>query len=730
MSVGALVTVQRLSQNLGLIAAVYERSLDEAIAAERMVSSSERMARYVRSSLLSPEPQQFEDLAAAREDFGTQLAHLKGDARLGDLREIFVNIEELNRQSQQIADVVIQERRSGASVESVQQRFERELLPARRKLDGALSTMELAMRARAKDAQARAERLFEQNVRLFAISLVTALAVLLGLMTLLAFGLRQRKQREHALQVSEAKITGMVSIAADAIISIDQRQRIILFNKSAETLFGFQAAEVLGQPLGLLLPESVRDLHARHVDAFAAGSVSARHMGERMEIHGRRKSGEEFPAEASILKLEVEGQLIMTVVLRDISERRKAEREQRFLAAATAALAESLDAQVTLDKVTRLAIPELGDCCAIHLLRDEELTLAAVAHIDTASAQAIREALERAPIPLGSQHLLAEVARTGAPRLIEHASDAVVQELGRGFEPYQLLRQLGCRSMLFVPLCLRERCIGTLSMMVGPSRRALGKRELALAEELARRAALAIDNAHLYAAAQHATQARDEVLGIVAHDLRSPVNSMTLSASGMLRRLKKQGADAEQLYSVEIILQSTRRMNRLIEDLLDVVRMEAGRLSIQRSKWPAAQLVRDAVEAHRALFADARVELKVELAAELPEIPVDAERILQVFSNLLGNALKFTPPDGQVTVGAEVDEGAVVFHVTDSGVGIPEEHLPHLFDRFWQARSTDRRGAGLGLAIVKGIVEAHGGRIWARSKAGVGSTFSFSLPRY
>jgi len=218
------------------------------------------------------------------------------------------------------------------------------------------------------------------------------------------------------------------------------------------------------------------------------------------------------------------------------------------------------------------------------------------------------------------------------------------------------------------------------------------------------------------------------MLGIVAHDLRSPVNAITLATSGMLRKLKKQGADAEQLQSIESVIQSARRMNRLIEDLLDVVRMEAGRLSIQRIRWPAAQLVRDAFTAHQGLCAEAGIPLEQQLPEQLPELSVDPDRILQVFTNLLGNAIKFTPTGGKVRVGASLELDEVVFWVTDSGPGIPQEHLPNLFDRFWQAHSTDRRGAGLGLAIAKGIVEAHGGRIWARSVLGQGSTFSFCVP--
>lgn len=728
MGAGALIAARYITQDMARVTGLRERSMNEALDTQRLIVAGERAARFTLIYLVKPEAESLEQLGRARADFALTLGRLKAANGGPSFQELFEAIESAQLRLRKMSEALIQARSHGAPFEDVQARLELELVPARREMDDAIASLERMIRLRFEQEATERERLLQQNIRLFTSSLLLALFALLGMLALLASVLRQQQQRERELQLSETKFAGMVSIAADAIISIDARRRITIFNKGAESIFGFQAAEVLGQPLDILLPENVRSLHSRHVAAFAAGATTARHMGERQEIHGRRKNGEEFPAEAAISKLEVEGQAIMTVVLRDISERRRSEREQRFLSAATAALAESLDVQVTLDRVARLIVPERVDSCTIHLVREQSLILAAVAHADAASAQALREALDLNPIPLDSRHAIAQVVRSGEARLTECPSEAQRQELAHSWAPYQALLHPTCNSLLCVPLRVRERCIGAISMMVEAPRHPMGARDLALAEELARRAALAIDNAHLYAEAQRATRSRDEMLGIVAHDLRSPVNAIALTTSIMLRRVKKQGAGADQLQGIESITQSTQRMNRLIEDLLDVVRMDAGKLSIQRSRRPAAQLVADAVMVHQPLCAEARIELKEELSADLPELSVDADRILQVFSNLLGNALKFTPPEGRVTVGAALEEGAVVFRVTDSGPGIPAEHLPHLFDRFWQARSSDRRGAGLGLAITKGIVEAHGGRIWARSQPGEGSTFYFSIP--
>lgn len=250
--------------------------------------------------------------------------------------------------------------------------------------------------------------------------------------------------------------------------------------------------------------------------------------------------------------------------------------------------------------------------------------------------------------------------------------------------------------------------------------------DLALAEELARRAALAIENARLFTEAQRATRARDEMLGVVAHDLRNPLNTITMGAELLLEVIPSERAMERR--HAEIVRRAADRMNRLIQDLLDVRRMDEGRLTVDPHPEPVASVVGDAVEMLRPLAAASALTLEGELAADLPRVLVDPARVQQVFSNLLGNAIKFTPGGGHITLRAERASGEVRFAVTDTGPGIPTDQVPHIFGRFWQGNRGDRRGIGLGLAIAKGIVEAHGGRIWVESRLGEGSTFFFTVP--
>ena len=223
-----------------------------------------------------------------------------------------------------------------------------------------------------------------------------------------------------------------------------------------------------------------------------------------------------------------------------------------------------------------------------------------------------------------------------------------------------------------------------------------------------------------------AVRARDEVLGIVAHDLRNPLTSIVIEAEVLKRQCA--GVDGWDPEPVLAIHRSAKRMNRLIQDLLDVARVEAGGISLERHCVSTHQVVADSVDAHSALAATTSVELRLETAGDVPDVWADRDRLLQVLENLIGNALKFTGPGGRVTVGAVSREGEVMFSVGDTGAGISAEDAPHIFDRFWQVRKDERRSAGLGLAIVKGLVEAHAGRVWVVSTPGYGATFFFTIP--
>jgi PAS domain S-box-containing protein len=537
-----------------------------------------------------------------------------------------------------------------------------------------------------------------------------------------------RKQSEDALRLAEARAAGILSISADAIISIDEHQRITLLSDGAEKIFGYAKSEVIGQPLGMLIPNRFREVHRLHVERFAAGDEVARRMGQRgAEIVGIRKNGQEFPADAAISKLEVGGRRILTVALRDITERKRVEDEHRFLSEVGPLLAATtLDLDETLSKIARIAVRDLADVCIVDLIDHDGMDRRLRVVSRDPSMARVCDALEQVPIDRERPNLTGTTLETKGPILMQRPSPEDIEALSQTDDHLRALKAIDLQSLMLVPLLAHGKLLGTVALIsVAPSR-VYEPEDMRVAQELANRAALAIENARLYGTAQRATQMRDEVLRIVAHDLRGPLAVIVIEA-GLLRR---RGPEPERrsATSAEAIKSAAARMNRLIQDLLDVARMEAGRLHVEPCRTQAVQIASHAVETQRPLASAASLDLRLDVAQDVPDVWADRDRLLQVFENLIGNALKFTESGGRITVGAAAQESEVLFWVADTGSGIAAEDQRHLFDQFWQARKNRRHGVGLGLPIVKGIVQAHGGRVWIESTPGRGSTFFFTIP--
>ena len=543
-------------------------------------------------------------------------------------------------------------------------------------------------------------------------------------------GLRVRALQdvEHDLRVSETKFAGILDIAADAIITVDEAQRILHFNTGAELIFGYSRSEMIGQPLERLIPERFRAAHEGHMRRFGAGTETSRRMGERREIFGLRRGDIEFPAEASISRLATPTGMLFTVVLRDITERKRVEREQRFLATLGEELARSLDVDATAQLAANVAVPALADACVLDLVAADALTRRIVSEGGPERTRAPLAALGAAgPVGPDSPSRVIDVLRTRRSELVANVTEEWLEAHTDDTPNVAAVwRALDVRSLMIVPLVTRGHLLGALTLMAVSPRRHYEPNDLVFAEEIARRVALALDNARLYHAARTATRARDEVLGIVSHDLQNPLAAISMGASVLRDQPPGDVEGRRQL--LRMITESTEWMRRLIRDLLDVSAIEAGRLSVERRGELPGPIIASATRMLGTALADRSIALELSAPDDLPLVNVDAARIEQVLVNLLGNAIKFTAPGGRIAIRATPNGSHVEMSVADSGIGIAQEEQAHVFERFWQARHTVRRGAGLGLAIAKGIIEAHGGRIWVTSTPGEGSTFTFTLP--
>jgi len=526
--------------------------------------------------------------------------------------------------------------------------------------------------------------------------------------------------------------SAMLDGAPDAILLVDGTGVIRLVNERAERLFGYARSELLGRPSTLVLPDDVR----------AARDV-------QRDVYGLRRDGSRFLAEISVSPLVTEGGRLITAVVRDVTDRRRLEddrvdrgraevarahaeeigRRASFLAEASRVLAASLDYEATLRSVARVAIPYLADYVLVDVLETQgRLRRLAAAHRDPVLEERLASAPGQAPVTSGTSALEAVIER-GEPTLVRDVSDDWLAARARDAEHLGAAAGARPTSLMLVPLRARGRTLGVVSFVLVNGARRYALADLALAEDLAQRAALAADNARLYREAQDASRAKDEFLAVLSHELRTPLTPVL----GWVRMLRTGTLAPEATErALDTVERNTRLQAQLVEDLLDVSRIIAGKLSLNLRPVALGPIVDMVIEGAAASTLAKSIIVTRQVEPDLPRIEADANRLQQVVANLLSNAVKFTPAGGRVEVGVARAGDDLRLTVADTGDGLAPEVAPHIFDRFRQADSTITRqygGLGLGLSIVRHIVERHGGTVQATSEGpGHGTTFTVTLP--
>jgi PAS domain S-box-containing protein len=413
----------------------------------------------------------------------------------------------------------------------------------------------------------------------------------------------------------------------------------------------------------------------------------------------------------------------------DITEHRRTELDARFLANASAALAGLVDYESTLQNVARQAVPTFADWCAVDLLdADGSLRRLAVAHVDPAKVALAIELQRRYPPPVAS-HGAWNIVRTGKSELIAEITQEMLTSRIKDAEQLRIVRELGLKSYMGVPLITRGQVLGVMTFVAAESGRRYDGDDLAVAEDLAHRAAVAIENARLYEASTEADRRKDEFLALLGHELRNPLAPI----SNALQLLKLPGADAAvSARARETMERQVEHLVRLVDDLLDVSRIMRGKVELRREPIELATVLARAVETSQPVIDAAGHRLTISYDEQPIWIDADAVRMAQVVSNLLNNAAKYTEHGGKILLAASCEANEAVIRVCDTGIGISPEVLPRLFDMFFQVeRRTDssRGGLGIGLSLVRGLVELHGGRVEAQSAGkGRGAEFIIRLP--
>ena len=464
--------------------------------------------------------------------------------------------------------------------------------------------------------------------------------------------------------------------------------RIVDANRAATLVYGYTREE--------LLRLRVMDLKvSSQLPAFLELMKEARRSPRQFrDVIHRRKNGTVFDVEVNAHDVEIDGKTYRLAMVIDVSDRKKYAYLQEVSASATQALASSLDIHNTLKQLAEMLTQGLLREATFLLLGDDG-------------------ALDE----VASSHLALATKRSGAAEREKLARLAV---LGR--------REEIDEERLALPLLSRGTLLG--AAVFGRSERSLDAETLATLRDVAFQVAIAIENSQLYDAARRAVRAREEILEVVSHDLKNPLGAIQLNVE-LLRRLSGSPDETTRLTlskSLDNVQKSADRAMCLIRDLLDQTKVESGQIELQLREQDCAEMLDDVLALFSAAASERGIRLERGEICVRSAVRCDRERVLQALANLVGNAVKFTASGRRIRVGVEEGRDEVTWLVDDEGPGIDERDLPHIFDRYWQPKNSRSQGTGLGLSIARGIVEAHGGRLWAESRLGEGSRFYFTLP--
>jgi PAS domain S-box-containing protein len=516
------------------------------------------------------------------------------------------------------------------------------------------------------------------------------------------------------------------SVRDYAIYLLDPEGRIKSWSRGAQRIKGYTPDEVIGRNFDIFYPpEDVENGKPRRQLEVA----SERGTYEDESVHVR-KDGSRFWGEVVVSAIrDQRGALLGFVNLtHDITERRRQRERLAFIADASRALASSIDYGETLERIAKIAVPRIADWCAIDLLSDDgqTLTRVTVQHEDPAKVEQAKDLQERYS-PSTTDPGIAEAIRERRVIFYPDISEDLLRERGLPEGRLRLIREMGLRSTIVAPLIAADRVLGTLTLVTAGMRRLMAD-DVVVAEDVASRAAIAVQNAQLYREAQEANRAKDDFLATVSHELRTPMTAI-LGWAKLLRTSSDHSILEEGTAAIE---RSASSQAQLIDDILDVARIRVGKLRMWFDETNLVEVVERAAETVRFAAEAKHVDLQVDLRSREVLVYGDRQRLQQVVWNLLSNAVKFTPASGRVSVVLEASNATARITVSDSGPGIAPDFLPHLFERFRQAETTQARsngGLGLGLSIAHYIVSAHHGSIRAENaKEGAGATFIVEIP--
>lgn len=533
---------------------------------------------------------------------------------------------------------------------------------------------------------------------------------------------------EHlkALQQSEERFRALIQRSADGIQLISADGKILYSSDSVEHVLGYKPEEIQGDgPAAHLHPDDLPLFMERFTALLQTPGGQ-----DSLVYRVRHKNGSWVWIEATGSNYLHDPQIQAIVGnFRNITQRKQVEERQRLLNEASEKLVTSLDHQITLQEIARLLVPSMADYCRIALVDNQgQIQEIAVNHFEPEKIALVRELYEQYKDRVSSTYGLNRLLESGQAELISVVTPEVIAPPARE-NPAMLpiIEALGLRSYMGTPLIARERVIGAITFSSVQPERYYTREDLDFAQELARRIALTLDNARLYQEAQKAIQVRDDFISIASHELRTPVTSLKLYVAVLQKQLARVGEE-NVVHSLTKMDAQLNKLTQLIKDLLNVSKIEVGRLDFQQELFDLNEVVKETVEQIQPTTR--KHDIHIEGMISQPAWG-DKERVGQVITNLLTNAIKYSPQADTIIVRVTSTPDAAVVSVEDFGIGIEQEHIHAIFERFYRVSDPDEKtfpGLGIGLYISHEIIKRHGGTLSVESEKGRGSVFSFTLP--
>ncbi|MGB8644447.1 MAG: PAS domain-containing sensor histidine kinase [Anaerolineae bacterium] len=531
---------------------------------------------------------------------------------------------------------------------------------------------------------------------------------------------------EKALRESEQRFELAVNNIPSGFVLYDAQRRIQFVNRQGLKFTGLTEQEMMGRRDDELFPYEVYSTYVPTLER-----AIATHSPQSVEATIALPTGVYTLSTVYVPLLDEQGHIQQILgTMTDITDRKRAEKQSTALAAASAALAGSLEYDHTLETVARLAIPFFADYCTLLMLEADRLRQVAHAHRDPAVERFMEQALSaERPLVAEMDDALRDVLQTGEPALIRHFRELVLANLPADENMRQALERLNPHTVILAPLAVHGQILGAMVFGLSQPGRSFIAADLVFAQEVANRAAMAIETARLYREANTAIRLRDQFITMASHELRTPLTSMLGYAELLDRHAREASYDDRARSMIDTIRRQTVRLTRMITTLLDVSHIDKGQLTIERRPFDLESLI-------ERVIVETRPTLRrhtLELTGDVKGIIIDGDeiRLEQVLQNLIQNAVKYSPAGGPVSIRVERDEHTVQISVADKGIGIPAAAQSHLFERFYRASNAEIfriDGLGMGLYVVQEIVQKHDGQIEVSSQEGRGSTFTVCLP--